>query len=281
METFLASEALATGQLTRHELTAQYRRLLPNVHAPRRALLSLDERIAAAWLWSRREGVITGLAASAMHGAQWIEPNIPIELNHPHNKCPAGVITRRDTLLDGEVISLQQMSVTTVARTAFDLARRGCADKAVENLDSLARATHFKADDVMRVLDDHPRVRGRRRVGQLLELVDEGAQSPKETWLRLLLVNAGFPRPRTQIPVYASGGYPRYYLDMGWEEFMVAVEYDGEQHRTDVEQYRGDVIRAEYLDGVGWRRIRVLAGHRREDIIRRVAALGVPRFGVE
>ena len=62
---------------------------------------------------------------------------------------------------------------------------------------------------------------------------------------------------------------------------MVAVEYDGEQHRTDVEQYRGDVIRAEYLDGVGWRRIRVLAGHRREDIIRRVAALGVPRFGVE
>ena len=280
VEPFLASEALATGRLTRHELTAQHRRLLPNVHASRCARLSLDERIAAAWLWSRREGVITGLAASALHGAQWIEPNVPVELNHPHNKCPAGVITRRDTLLDGEVTALQQMSVTTVARTAFDLARRGPADKALENLDSLARATHFKAADVMRVLGDHPRVRGRRRVGQLLGLVDEGAQSPKETWLRFLLINAGFPRPRTQIPVYASDGYPRYYLDMGWEEFMVAVEYDGEQHRTDADQYRGDVMRAEYLDGVGWRRIRVLAGHRREDIIHRVAALGVPRYRV-
>ena len=67
------------------------------------------------------------------------------------------------------------------------------------------------------------------------DLVDEGAQSPKETWLRLLLIEAGFPRPQTQIPVLAPDGYPRYYLDMGWPEFMVAVEYDGEQHRTDTE----------------------------------------------
>jgi hypothetical protein len=27
-----------------------------------------------------------------------------------------------------------------------------------------------------------------------------GAQSPKETWLRLLLIQAGLPRPQTQIP---------------------------------------------------------------------------------
>lgn len=129
----------------------------------------------------------------------------------------------------------------------------------------------------MAVLDAHPYVRGRTRVPRLLDLVDAGAQSPKETWLRLLLMEAGFPRPRTQIPVPAPDGYPLYFLDMGWEEFMVAVEYDGEQHRTDIVQYRHDVVRAEYVDSIGWRRIRVLAGDRRDDIIRRVERAGVPR----
>lgn len=277
MEAFIAADALAAGALTRYQLIADHRRLLPGVHSPKRRPLSLEDRIAAAWLWSRRAGVVTGQAASALHGAKWVDPGIPIELNHPHNKSPAGVITRRDTLLDREITELNQMAVTTVARTAFDLARRGPAGQAVAHLDALARATHFTAGDVLAVLDAHPRVRGRVRVPELLDLVDAGAQSPKETWLRLLLIEAGFPRPQTQIPVPAPDGYPRYYLDMGWKEFMVAVEYDGEQHRTDVVQYRGDVTRSEYLDGLGWRRVRVLAGHRPVDIVRRVERAGVPR----
>lgn len=277
MDPFIASEALAAGALTRYELVADHRRLLPDVHATKRTSLTLDHRIAAAWLWSRRQGVIAGLSASALHGAKWVDPNIPIELNHPHNKSPEGVIARRDTLLADEIVQLRGMAVTSVERTAFDLARRGPRGKAMENLDSLARATHFKVDDVLAVAEAHRRVRGRRRVPGLLDLVDAGAQSPKETWLRLVLIDAGFPRPRTQIPVLAPDGYPIYYLDMGWEEFMVAAEYDGQQHRTDPDQYRGDVMRSEYIETRGWRRIRVLAGDRRADIVRRVEEAGVPR----
>ena len=187
------------------------------------------------------------------------------------------MITRRDTLLTAEVTRVRGMPVTTAERTAFDLARRGPAGLAVQRLDALARATGFTTGDVTAVLDAHPGVRGRRRVPDLLDLVDAGAQSPKETWLRLLLIEAGFPRPRTQIPVPAPDGYPRYFLDMGWKEHMVAAEYDGEQHRTDSRQFRGDVTRAEYIDSMGWRRIRVLAGDHRNDIVRRVERAGVPR----
>lgn len=276
MRVFIASEALAAGHVSRYQLVADHRRLWPDVYAPRRTPLTLDDRIAGAWLWSRRRGVVSGLAASALHGSRWVDPNIPVELNHAQNRSPVGIATRRDTLLAGETIQLLGLPVTTIERTAFDLARRGSPGVAVERLDALARATNFELGDVLAVAAAHPRVRGRQRVPGLLDLVDAGAQSPKETWLRLLLIRAGFPRPRTQIPVLGPDGYPRYFLDMGWEEFMVAAEYDGEQHRTDPEQYRGDVVRSEYIDGLGWRRIRVLAGHRGDDIVRRVAEAGVP-----
>jgi hypothetical protein len=277
VEAFLASEALAARALTRHALATDHRRLFPDVHAPRRAELSLDERIAAAWLWSKRRGVVSGLAASALHGARWVDPAVPIELNHPHNKTPVGVVARRDALLTHEIVDINGMAVTSVARTAFDIARRGPRGQALERLDALARAARFTDDEVLALLDAHPRLRGRRRVPGLLDFVDPGAQSPKETWLRLLLIEAGFPRPHTQIPVLAPDGYPRYFLDLGWPEHMVAVEYDGQQHRTDPVQYRTDVTRSEYIDGLGWRRIRVLAGHRRDDVIARVARAGVPR----
>jgi very-short-patch-repair endonuclease len=88
--------------------------------------------------------------------------------------------------------------------------------------------------------------------------------------LRLLLIEEGFPRPQTQIPLLSASGRPRYYLDMGWPEIKVAVEYDGEQHRVDRYQFKKDIERLEYIQGLGWIHIRVVAGARRADIIRRV-----------
>jgi hypothetical protein len=104
----------------------------------------------------------------------------------------------------------------------------------------------------------------------VLELADSGAESPKETWLRLLLIRAGLPRPTTQIPAVGPDSGKTYYLDMGWQDPMVAAEYDGEQHRLDREKYAKDIRRREELDRLGWIVIRVVAGDRSADIVRRV-----------
>jgi very-short-patch-repair endonuclease len=72
--------------------------------------------------------------------------------------------------------------------------------------------------------------------------------------------------------VHDSAGTLIAYLDMGWPDLMVAVEYDGEQHRTDRRQYTWDLRRLELLEQLGWIVIRVVAGDRREDILRRVRA---------
>ena len=53
-----------------------------------------------------------------------------------------------------------------------------------------------------------------------------------------------------------------YYLDMGWEDLMVAVEYDGEHHRVDRWQYTKDIRRSEALERLGWLIVRVVATDR-------------------
>jgi very-short-patch-repair endonuclease len=265
---FRGSEALTHGALNRHQLRTRYQAVCPDVYVPKQVQLSLDQRIAAAWLWANHKATIAGLAAAALHGANWIDDDITIELIHPNTRPPRGVLTRRDALLDGEFNTITGMAATTPERTAFDIGRREPHRVAVARLDALARATGLKCDSVMSVAERHPGARGLRQLEAALELVDAGAQSPRETYLRLLLIEAGLPRPQTQIPVITDE--ETYYLDMGWEDVMVAVEYDDEQHRNDLLQYRKDIHRLERLQRLGWIVIRVLAGDHPADIVRRV-----------
>ncbi len=138
-------------------------------------------------------------------------------------------------------------------------------------LNTLAQATGVKVDDALRVASDHLRSPGLRRL-ESLELVDAGAQSPRENYLRLLLIDAGLPRPRTQIPVVGVDGMLVAYLDLGWEDCMVGVEYDGEQHQTDRRQYLKDIRRLETVEQLGWTVVRVVAENRPAAIVRRVRA---------
>lgn len=267
IEPFIGSEALACGALNRYELRRYYRPVMPNVYLDKRIAPTLQRRTQAAWLWSQRKGVVAGLSASALYGAKWIGDDTPIELIWANARAPESVITRAELLLPGEWRRLDELSVTTPERTAFDLGRRGSLGEAVARLDALGNATEVKAVDVLELAERHRHVRGLRQLEAALDLYDPGAESPQETRLRLMIVDAGYPRPQTQIPVLGANGQPRYYLDMGWEEHMLAVEYDGAQH-ADALGY--DIIRHEYIAQLGWTTIRVAAGHRRPDILRRL-----------
>jgi very-short-patch-repair endonuclease len=267
-EPFIGTEALASGLFNRHQLRMRHQLVFPNVYLSKQTPLSLDRRTAAAWLWSGRKATIAGLAAAALHGSNWIDDDITIELIHCNTRPPRGVLTRRDVLLDGEVSAVGAMAVTTPERTAFDIGRRQPLRAAVARLDALARATGLQVDGVISIADRHPGAYGLRKLETSLELLDAGAQSPRETYLRLLLIHAGLPRPRTQIPVITDE--QTYYLDMGWEDYMVAVEYEGDHHRTDPLQYRKDIKRLEALERIGWIVIRVVAGDHPAAILRRV-----------
>jgi hypothetical protein len=269
-EVFLGSEALRRGDITRHDLQRWHRRIYPGVYVEKRRPVSLQDSIAGAWLWSRRKGVVAGVAASALHGAGWVDDDIRVELICNNGRPPRQVIVRNEQLGGDEVTIIGGLPVTTVSRTAFDLGRHLPRGEAVARLDALARATRFAASDVLALAKRHNGVRGVRRLTAALALINAGAQSPRETWLRLLLVDAGFPPPATQIVVHNGDYCPLAFLDLGWEAVKVAVEYDGDGHRTDRRQYVRDMSRFKMLADLGWLVVRVIAEDHPNDIVDRV-----------
>lgn len=264
---FLGSDAVAGGALTRGQLRWNYRRIHHNVYLPKNASRSLRDNISGAWLWSGNRGIVAGRAAAALHGAKWVDEFTPIEIIGPLNHPPPGIIVRRERIGTEDVVDLDGLPVTSLARTAFDLARHLPRGLAVSHLDALSAATGVTAAEVTPLIADHKGARGVRACRTALSLMDGGAQSPKESWLRLVLVDAGLPRPATQIRV--TDGRLVAYLDMGWEQQMVAVEYDGEHHRTDRSQYVKDIWRAEMVSRLGWTVIRVINEDRPNLIVQR------------
>jgi hypothetical protein len=277
-EPFIGSEAVAAGIASHSQLRNRYTRVFRDVYVVKGAELTPALRAHAAWLWSRRRGVVAGFSAAALHGSRWIDAARPVDIIHDNRHPLAGLQVWSDNLAGDEITAVDGISVTTPARTALDLACWYPTTTAVAALDDLTRATNLKLPDVELLI---ARYRGRRGIEHArtsLDLVDAGAQSPKETWLRLVLVRAGLPRPETQIPVCDDFGDALAYLDMGWENLKVAVEYDGEQHRTDRRQYTWDVRRSEIIERRGWILVRVVTGDRPAEIVRRVRAARARRL---
>lgn len=162
------------------------------------------------------------------------------------------------------------MTVTTPARTAFDIGRHLLPIRAVPILDALVNASGVKVAAVQLLADRYPGGRGVSRLRGTLELVDGGAESPPESRLRLLIVDAGLPPPETQIEFRDL----HIRVDMGWREWKVAVEYDGVQHWSDRRQRAWDLERIAQLEAAGWVVVRVGADmmSRPRVIVERVAA---------
>lgn len=275
---FVGSEAVANGELPKSALRTRYTRMFRDVYVSPGTELTPLVRAKAGWLWSRRRGIVAGNSAAAVHGAKWVELEAPLEMIHSNRNPLAGLRVRTEAIEDDEIVLVDGVPITSVVRTALDIGSWYPRDDGVAALDALSHATDLKAADVELLVARYARRRGIQRARKALDLMDGGAQSPRETWLRLILIDGGLPRPQTQIPVFDGSGDPFAYLDMGWENIKVAAEYDGEEHRASSWRYNWDLRRAERIQQQGWINVRVAAGERRADILRRVNAARAQRL---
>lgn len=273
VEPFVGTEAVRAGAWTQRELRRSCTRIYRNVYQRRGSELTARDRAIAAWLWSGKDAVVAGNSAAALLGAEWIDAHAPAELVCERTRPPSLIITRNDVLRPEEVTAVDGVPVTSPARTAFDVGRRPAGlTGAVIRIDALARATGVAAKDVYPLLNTHRGARGMKQLRRALPLFDAGAESPQETRTRLALVHAGLPRPQTQIIVRNVWGAVLARIDMGWEEWLVGVEYDGAQHWTDPRVRANDIERTAELERRGWRLVRVgadLLRHRPDVVVDR------------
>ena len=245
--------------MNRHQLRTRFVKLHRNVYAPIGLQLTARDHAYAAWLWSGREAVLVGSSAAAMLGTKWLSADATAELARSCHAAPPGIIVRGDVLADDELREVGGIPCTTAARTAYDIGRRIPKDEGIIRVDALLNATRCGATDVEAIAARYAGARGLKQLRRTLAMVDGGAESPQETRLRLLLVRSITPRPVTQIPVADDHGCVRRRIDMGYPEWMVGVEYDGEQHFDDPQAYASDIVRLEFLANRGWTIVRVSA----------------------
>lgn len=270
---FIRDEALTSRLVTGYALR-RFTALYPAVYVPAGADITALKRAEAAWLWSRRRGVLAGVSAAAVHGAKWLPHDGPAELIHTNRRAPAGISVWSDHLVPEERMVVDGLPVTTAARTAFDIGRRTTLDTAVERIDALMNATGLSVCEIRAVAARHRGVRGLGRLAEVLHLADGGAESPWETRTRLIVVRAGLPTPETQLVIRNRFGDFIARLDMGWRDRKVGVEFDGAQHWTDARQRTRDIDRAAELADEGWHIIRAtseMVSRRAGTIVARVA----------
>ncbi|WP_353961358.1 type IV toxin-antitoxin system AbiEi family antitoxin [Antrihabitans cavernicola] len=272
-EPFLGSRA---SQLTEHQLRHDCLRIYRDVYVRRTTTVTAAVRAKAAWLYAGEDSVLTGFSAAALYGTKWIDPDERPEIVRPGHFRPApGMVVRDYRLLPDEIAMVDGIRVTTPERAAFDLGRRLSPRRGVAVLDALCNATDVKPIDVLRLAEHHRGARGIVRLRSVLDDVDGGAESPPESHTRMVLVEAGLPRPETQINIIDGSGRVVARADMGWRRWRVLVEYDGEHHWTDRGQRAWDIDRTAILESLGWAVIRVgaqLLYDRPHELIRRVRA---------
>lgn len=74
-----------------------------------------------------------------------------------------------------------------------------------------------------------------------------------ESRLRWMLVDAGLPCPEVNALVRSPGGEVIAMPDLSYPEQRVAVEYDGDVHRTDRRTWMRDIAKRQSLEALGWR----------------------------
>lgn len=155
--------------------------------------------------------------------------------------------------LDGvDVVVLDGLPLTAVDRTLLDIARFERTPLALAILDRALAARAFSPPVLLARLDRLSGQRGVGRARRLITLADAGAESPGESWCRLRVVDAGFDAPETQIEVPRPGRASPFRLDMGWSARRKAVEYDGVEDHSCLQDRAYDAARRRWIEAQGW-----------------------------
>jgi hypothetical protein len=157
------------------------------------------------------------------------------------------------TLGEKDIDERTHVRATTPERTFCDLASMLTLAQLVAVGDVLlSRGGAAARRALTAAVAAHPARKHRRRLCRALELLDARSESPKESELRVLLIEAGFPVPEVNHVVVDGAQAFVARVDLAYPDLKIAIEYEGDQHRTDKAQWRKDLTRRRRLEALGW-----------------------------
>lgn len=210
---------------------------------------SLAARVRAVQVTIPR-AVASHATAAALLG--FGEVRGPVHVTVPH---ALGVRSATDVVVHRDrrhipVQLVRGLLLTTSVRTVLDVARSSPPGAGIVAADAALTAGLCTRDDLIAGLDVCRGLRGVALARRAVALCRIGAESPMETRLRLLLVDAGLPEPTLQHPVVTGLGQLR--LDLSWPAPQIAVEYDGFEPHTTPQAFARDRARWRALAAGGW-----------------------------
>jgi REase_MTES_1575 len=247
-------------------------------------LLSRYGRWMAAVLACGPGAVLSHRSAAALHELRATErTNDEVTVPGRSMRKHAGIdIHHSKTLTPADTTSVNEIPVTTVARTQLDLAEV-VSRRAVER--AYDQAEILEVFDLRALEDQLKRNRHRACAGLVRAVLDEHYIGSTPTWNKfegafLKLTRAtGLPDPEVNVWVAPDDGESAMRVDFLWRAQRLIIETDGHgTHRTR-QAFERDRRRDQRLTLVGWRVIRVTWRQltRRPD---QVAAMLVKLLGV-
>lgn len=225
-----------------------------NLYVPEDATLDQPvQRIVEAAARLPQDAAVTGWAALHLAGARWFEGveadgtplPVPLALG-PRGRRPRdpSTVFWREQLLPWQIEDRYGIPCRLVDAAVFDEMRRF---RSVRHAVSVLEMAMYAELTSRRRFAEYLATRNRRKwVGvarEALALAQEGAESPQETYLRLVwLLDAELPRPLVNVNVYGLDGQFLGRADLLSPEAGLIVEYDGKHHRRP-EVAQRDVVR--------------------------------------
>jgi Protein of unknown function (DUF559) len=192
-----------------------------------------DARLAAAMRRLPGLAVFSGRTAAWLHGLESQFPH-PIEATIAPGiliSRRAGIRIHRCRLDIEEIVVRRGHATTSPVRTVADLATWLDLIDAVAALDAALHRQLVSLADVRCWIDSHRGWKGVDRLRRATELAEPKTESAMETRLRLLLVQAGLPRPHAQVSLYDEHGSFLGRPDLYYPDQRLGLEYDGASHR--------------------------------------------------
>ena len=237
------------------------RQVLRGVYVDARVPDGLPLRAASVRLMLPPGAALSRTTAAWLLGAtvrplRYADGAMPVECTVPLGTEPVsrpGVRSYVAPLDDGDLVLVAGLVCTSPTRTAVDLLRWLPPHEGLALVDAMAADRIVEPADVVETVEQFagaPLVRQARYLATIIEPLTE---SPGESWTRLRMADAGFPRPEAQIAVPDADTPGHRRLDMGWRRRRLAVEYDGEEfHDSPEQRWHDEGRREDLLRRFGW-----------------------------